>query len=147
MLIKLHIDLKPNTPSPKTGIQHHAISLRSTPEVKRRELGEGQTDMPINHLYLGEVPSPQRFLVCIFLSVLTTTKKLNHPFIPQKLKLLHASRLRMDIVILGILPLQNGLERIHIVQQKLVLVSPWCEIEIFSQHMAPKGVLRESATR
>jgi hypothetical protein len=46
---------KHNNPIPQKRTQLHAISPRSVPEVKRRGLGEGQVNTPINHLHLGEV--------------------------------------------------------------------------------------------
>ena len=46
----------PIDPSIQKRNRLYTLSLRSTPEVERRGLGEGQADTPINRLHLGEVP-------------------------------------------------------------------------------------------
>lgn len=74
-----------------------------------------------------------------FLSVLTTPQELDHISISQELQLLPALRLRTDIVILGMLPLQNGLERIHIVQRKLGLVDSLHAHQNIQQPAEPIG--------
>lgn len=48
----------PIDPSIQKRIRLDTLSLRSTPEVERRGLGEGQTDMPIAQAHQGEVNPP-----------------------------------------------------------------------------------------